>query len=353
MTFDTVPTRFAILSFAHYHANFWAEAIGQMPGEAVLAGIWDDDPSRGQEAAARFGTTYEPDLEMLLANSDAAGIVSETAKHRELIEACAEAGVHVFCEKPLATTLEDAIAVRAIENAGGIVIRQNFPKRTDPINEELLNLIRSEVLGTPALVRIRHGHRHGLDSGFRAQWYADPVQSGGGTLIDEGVHAADLLRWFFGDPDEVSAAVTTHLPGLDVEDTASAVYLWPSGLLAEVTMSWTFVAAEQSIEVFGPAGTAVLDGVDIASRTIATQPYLRWYLLDGDEVVTRSSTLVPRFAAGDFHHEGPKRFIRFLRGGPDGLATVEDGIEALEMVLAAYRSAASGRTEPVGGRDGS
>jgi predicted dehydrogenase len=345
---SAAPLRFALLGVAHYHATFWAEAIGQMPGEAVLVGVWDDDAERGGAAAARFGTVFEPELTDLLARSDAAGITSETVKHRALIEACAEAGVPVLCEKPLAANRDDCAAIAAVERRSQIVIRQNLPKRTDPINEELRQLLQSGDLGDITLARIRHGHRHGLDPSFLAQWYADPDLSGGGALIDEGVHAADFLRWLFGDPCAVSAATRTHLPGLRVEDTACATFHWASGLLAQVTVGWTFVAGEQSVETFGTDGTAVIDGVDIASRTRATAPYLRWYRQDGDRVTVHSSGTIPRFVSGGFHQEGPKRFVRFLRGGPDGLATVADGIAALDMVFAAYASAASGHLEPIG-----
>lgn len=345
---DHPPTRFALLSFAHYHANFWAEAIGQMPGEAVLSGIWDDDLERGRAAAARFGVRFEENLERLLAESDAAGITSETSKHRFLIEACANAGVHVFCEKPLATTPADADAILEVAAEGQIIVRQSFPKRTDPINDELRDLVNSGELGNIMLVRIRHGHRHGLDPAFRRQWYANAALSGGGTLLDEGIHAADLLRQLFGAPQSVSATLVTHLPDLEVEDTACAMFRWDGGLIADVTTSWAFVAGESSIEVFGTGGTAVVDGVDIASRVRATPPFLRWYRPAGETIIQNASAQVPRFVSGGFHQEGPTRFVRMLRGGTDGLATVQEARAALDMIFAAYRSAASGRFEHIG-----
>ncbi len=341
------PIRFALLGVAHYHANFWAEAIAQMPGEAVLAGIWDADAERGREFAARHGLAFEPDLDALLSRIDAAGVTSETAGHRALIAVCAEAGVHVLCEKPLAPTAQECAAIAAIERESGIIIRQTFPKRTDPINDEVRALLAQGVLGEITLVRIRHGHRHALGPNILRQWYADPALSGGGALIDEGVHAADFLNWLFERPSAVSATTRTHLPGLRVEDTACATFRWPSGLLAEVSVSWTFVAAAQSIEIFGTAGTMVVDGVDIASRTRASSPFLRWYLQDGAQITRQASETLPRFVSGDFHHEGPRRFVRLLRGGLDDLPTVADGVAALELIFAAYAAAASDRAEPV------
>ena len=87
--------RFAILSFAHYHATFWADAINHAP-DAELVGIWDDDPGRGEEAAAAYGARFEPHLDRLLAACDAVGITSETSKHADLVEAAAAAGKHIL-----------------------------------------------------------------------------------------------------------------------------------------------------------------------------------------------------------------------------------------------------------------
>ncbi len=96
--------RFGILSFAHDHAHFWAHAINRA-SDARLVGIWDDDAARGQRAARDHAADFVPDLTRLLGKCDAVGITSTTASHAPLIEAAARAGVHVLCEKPLATAL--------------------------------------------------------------------------------------------------------------------------------------------------------------------------------------------------------------------------------------------------------
>ena len=98
------PIRFGILSFAHYHANFWAAAIRESD-EALLAGVWDDNRLRGGQAAQKYGASYFNDLQALLRECDAVGITSETAQHAPLVEAAAAAGVHVLLEKPMALSL--------------------------------------------------------------------------------------------------------------------------------------------------------------------------------------------------------------------------------------------------------
>lgn len=342
-----MPLRFGILGFAHDHAHFWARAVNDVP-DAILAGIWDDDPARGLGAASDHGTQFVPDLARLLAMCDAVGITSTTVQHASLIEAAAHAGVHVLCEKPLAPSLAECDRIgRAVEGAG-IVFMQNFPKRFDPVNDELAALVHRGDLGAITLVRVRHGHAHGLDAAWTRQWYADPASSGGGTLLDEGIHTADLLRWLLGEPTTVRATLG-HILGLPVEDTATATFHFPSGTIAEVATGWTFLAAEQSVEVFGTQGAATLSGVDLASRDSARPPYLRFFRRGDRGGAWRASATVPRFVTGGeaFHGEGVRRFIQCLRTGEPPPVGLVDGWRSLAMIAAAYRAAATGTVQVI------
>ena len=81
--------KIGILSFAHYHANFWSEVFAS---RGALAGVWDDDAARGREAAQRFGVTYHDDLDALLSGCTAVAVCSETSSHPALIERAAARG---------------------------------------------------------------------------------------------------------------------------------------------------------------------------------------------------------------------------------------------------------------------
>lgn len=340
------PLRVGILSFAHYHANFWAQAINDHP-VATLAGIWDDDAGRGRQAADQHGAPFWPDLDSLLRSCDAVGITSETVHHATLVEAAAAAGVHILLEKPMATTLAGCDRIERAVRRAGVMFMQNFPKRFDQINRELVDLVQGGQLGDIGLVRIRHGHHHGLDPSFIRQWYANPDLSGGGTLIDEGIHAADFLRWLIGTPERVSATVSRTLLGLDVEDTAAATFTFSNGTIAEVATSWSFVAADQSVEIYGTKGSALLGGVDLASRDVTTSPHLRVITGTDDERVTSGSTTVPGFIAGGFHEQGIRRFISCARAGQCDEVGLDAGRQSLAMILAAYESARSGTAQPI------
>jgi predicted dehydrogenase len=340
------PLRVGILSFAHYHANFWAEAIVASP-DAALVGVWDADRARGAEVADRFATRFHADLDALLESCDAVGITSETLHHASLVEAAAARGVHVLCEKPMATTLADCDRiVRAVRTAG-VVYMQSFPKRFDPINRELVELVQRGDLGRLSLVRVRHAHFHGLDPAFAQRWLADPELAGGGTLLDEGIHAADFLRWLLGDPVDVRATISDRALGLPVEDTAVAVFGFPSGVIAEVATSWSMIAADTSIEVYGTDGSALLAGVDLASRDFASSPYLRVFRGDGERGRWEPSPSTPSFVAGGFHQEVARRFVACVRNGREPPVGLSEGRASLAMILAAYRAAGSGQAQAI------
>jgi myo-inositol 2-dehydrogenase / D-chiro-inositol 1-dehydrogenase len=338
------PLRIGILGFAHHHGNFWAEAFASH-SEAVLARIWDGDTLRGLDAARRFRSIFCSDLTAAIRDVDVVAITSETFSHEALIEAAARLGKPILCEKPLAADMAQATRISGLLDKNPVFFMQSLPKRLDPVNHALRDLIGSGELGEIRLARVRHGHSHGLDPAFRSGWWTDPSRSGGGTLLDEGVHAADLLRWLFGDPLEVSAMISASA-GLEVEDAALATFRWANGMLAEIVTGWTMVAAETSIEVFGMAGTALVSGVDLASRGRRPEPGLHVCLSGGDRFIRRGPE--PRFAAGGFHQAVATAFVDALVAGHPPPVTLAEGLGAQRMIEAAYRAARTGRTVALG-----
>jgi myo-inositol 2-dehydrogenase / D-chiro-inositol 1-dehydrogenase len=338
--------RIGILGFAHYHANFWSEVFRDSP-DVAFAGVWDDDPKRGEESAARYGTRFLPSLDALLDAVDAVAVCSETAAHRPLIERAAARGKHVLCEKPIAGSREDARAIAAAIDGAGVRFMQSFPKRFDPANHEIRRRLDAGFFGIPWLARVRHGHRYGHDAAFTGGWWTDPARAGGGALLDEGVHGADFLRWLFGDPESVTAMVSDRTSGLAVEDTAVAIYRFPSGLLAELATGMNFQAADVSVEIFGTRGTALLTGVDLASKEHTASGFLRFYSADQTERTWEVSPIVPRFKTGGFHQQNALAFVDALKRGVAPPMGLEDGRRSLAMILAGYAAARTGTTQRV------
>lgn len=339
-------TRIGMLSFAHYHANFWTQAFLNSP-KADFVGVWDDNQARGREAAEKYGVAFFPKLSDLLQECEGVGITAETAYHADLVEEAARAGVNVLLEKPMARNLKECARIVQAVKRSGILVMQNFPKRYDPINHELIRIIDNGELGKIHLVRIRHGNYHLLELGEKASqmWFGKPALAGGGALIDEGVHAADLLLWLLGEPERVFAMTSNQTLGLPLEDTALAIFSFASGVLGEIATSNALVAAEESVEVYGTEGSAIISGVDLASRDLSRAPYLKTFRTGSSRESWQASPIIPRFQQGEFHYQGPLHFVECLVSGAEPVVPLEDGWKSVAMVEAAYRAAETGRIQ--------
>ncbi|MGI9388444.1 MAG: Gfo/Idh/MocA family protein, partial [Boseongicola sp.] len=289
------PIKIGILRFEHYHANFWTKALTSSD-DAVYVGFWEPDDSLAAAAIDTHAITRYDNIDALIGACDAIAVCSATAGHLPLIERAARAGKAILCEKPIAHTNADCARIAEIIDETGVTFMQSFPKRFDPVNHEIRAVLDGNEIGDLTMVRVRHGHNHGtLTPGFGEGWFADPAQSGGGTLIDEGVHAADYLRWTFGEPSSVCATISSDILGLDVEDSAIAMFKWDNGLIGEITTSWSYAAADTSVEIYGTKGTILLSGVDIASRPNREKDFLKIYRLKEGGGEWTFSQCVPAF----------------------------------------------------------
>jgi myo-inositol 2-dehydrogenase/D-chiro-inositol 1-dehydrogenase len=337
--------KIAILGVEHYHANFWTRAFLDRP-EVTVVGVWDASAQAAADFATRHGLDVVDDLDRLIRKSHAVAICSATNDHLVLVEAAAAAGRPVLCEKPLGIDRAQCNAIADVVARTGIRFMQSFPKRFDPANHEIARLLKENALGRVTLCRVRHGHSHGLTEAFRSAWFVDPKRSGGGTLLDEGVHAADFLRWMFGEPETAYATLSSATLGLPVEDTAVATFRYADGMIAEVTTSWCFAGADTSIEIYGTEGSILLSGVDIASRPTRETEFLRVFRR-GEEGGWSSSPVVPSFKTGVFHEHVAWAFVDALKHGGPMPVTLEDGRRAFAMIDAAYRAAATGTAQAI------
>jgi len=354
------PINIALLGVEQPHADFW-QVVFRESDKTNFLGAWSRTPGLAAEKAAKFGYKAWDDREALIDAADAVAICSVTSDHLELIEIAAEKGKNILCEKPIAFSADHCDRIQAALERTGAWYMQGFPKRFDPMSAEIRRLMDTGGLGKVTMVRVRHGHPVGmLNPNFRDTWFADPAQGGGGALLDEGVHGADFLRWMFGEPESVMCMTTDAGQHLKVEDTAIAIYKYADGMVAELSSCWHFLAAENSVEIFGTAGSIIVSGIDLGSRDLTEGGYLKYYFhpqnqdpaadplgpMDREWTV---SDIVPQFKLDteEFHRNVPRAFVEAISEGREPPVTVKDGRRAVEMILAAYRSAESGKAEPI------
>lgn len=332
--------RIGLLSFAHDHAHHWARALLRMPG-VTLAGVWDDNPTRGRSAAQTYGARFFPELEAFLGSGLAGvGICAENAKHADFVALAAAAGVHVLCEKPMALTIAECDRMIAACATNGVTYVQAFPQRLDPAGQKARALVRSGALGRIAMLRKRHGHFYGLTAWARdpaGAWFRDRRLAGGGALLDEGIHAADFIRWILGDPVSVQATAVTSLMEAPVDDNAVAIFRFASGALAVLETSWTFQAGLTTTEIYGEAGCVLQFHSDGASARVIGETSKPLWVFSADGAPAWQVPDLP-VTFGQYHERAAESFVSVLRGEEEPPATGIDGREALRMILAAYRS---------------
>jgi predicted dehydrogenase len=353
------PIRVGFLGIEHIHADFWQEVFQDSP-HTELVGAWAITPGLTQSKGEELGYKSWDDRDALLNACDAIVICAPTTHHAEMVELSARAGKKILLEKPMASSVEDLDRIGAVLDETGAWLMQAYPKRYDPINVKIRSILDSGDLGTLSLMRIRHGHAGASNPVFGGTWYTDPELAGGGTMMDEGSHAADFVRRTFGDPEEVSCFISSAAQGYAVEDTGIAIYKWANGLIGEIVSCFQFHGGDNSIEVYGTQGAMIVSGVDLGSRDLTETAFLKTFVVPKgsgrggklvlhDEKEWTISDIVPQFKRDTptFHKNVASAFVDALVAGDPPSCTYEDGRRASEMIIAAYESAKTGRAQKI------
>jgi predicted dehydrogenase len=334
-----------LLSFAHGHQRSWAKVFSSRP-DSYVAAVWDDNVERGRAEAKNLGVDFVADVDELLARPDvhAVAICAENAKHADLAVAAAQAGKHIMMQKPMATSVADARRIVAAVERAGVQYMQAYNLRFDPVHEMVKQLVDEGQIGRVNIVHRRHSHHFALDPKNLQQvlgWMANPQLSGGGSLMDEGAHATLWYVWMFGNPVSVTAQTSTTIPGLQVEDNAILLFQFPNNVIGTLQTSWTEVAGDSTIEIFGDKGTIIAMGTDISSSRTMREgtPPLKVYRAETgqweypDVKLNLARTVPP-----------PNAFIDFLVQGKPSPVPVRVAAMAIEMAMGAYESARTERT---------
>jgi predicted dehydrogenase len=251
----------AFVGVAHIHTPGYVRLAKKNPSVRVKY-VWDADASRAAHTAADLpGAQAVPDLNTIWSDPEVRAIIilSETNRHHELVLAAAQAGKHLFVEKPLGITGAESREMADAIDRAGLVFTTGYFSRTDPKHLFLKQAIAAGHFGTITRVRASNCHNGSLKGWFDTnwRWMADPKISGVGAFGDLGTHKLDILLWMLGDLDRVTGVIqpVTHRYG-DCDETGEALLRFKSGIIGTLAAGWVDVADPVKMLISGTRGHA-------------------------------------------------------------------------------------------------
>jgi predicted dehydrogenase len=282
-----------------------------------------------EAAAAEWGsgdTTTDWREAVTRDDVDGVAVCTPNALHAEMAIVAARAGKHVLVEKPMATTVAEADAMIEAAAGAGVHLVPAHNARFAPPVVAVRDAVEAGRLGRVTGFRVAVGHSGPRSWAPGASWFFDPGQSGGGALMDLGIHAADIVHAVIGDLIAEVAALVDAEP---IEESANVVARTRGGALGTLAVSWRAIPGpDQHLTLFGTAGTLHFSAP--GTLTIRTAD-------DESEVPLE----VPEATAEPY-----SGFVRAIEGDHPPV-TAADGRAAVAVVEAAYRSARSGTLERV------
>jgi UDP-N-acetyl-2-amino-2-deoxyglucuronate dehydrogenase len=328
-------------------AEFHARAMASVEKVRLVA-VTSRREGPGREFAQSHGCVYEPSIESLLARDDidAVAITTPSGHHAEVGIAAARAGKHVFCEKPIDVALDQVDALNQTCREHGVQLGAVFQSRMGDSGRFLKEAVESGRFGKlsqcSAYIPWFRSPEYYAGSDWRGTWELD----GGGALMNQGIHAVDMLLWIAGEVVEVSARCQTRFHEIEVEDNAVAWLKFASGAIGVVQASTClFPGQPKRIEVMGEKGSVVM--VD--------DTFTEWSFVDERPEDEQHRRPLKHSGIGGgisdpkaISIEGHRRLYEdfadaILSGRPSGI-TGEEARRAVELILAIYRSSREGRT---------
>jgi predicted dehydrogenase len=336
--------RLAILGAGNI-ASVHAQAIDAVDG-ARLVLVSDAGSGRGRDLAERYGARYAADAHAVVADPEVDGVVVTTPSglHADAVVAAAERGKHALVEKPLDVRLDRCDAMIEAARRNGTVLAGVFQNRFAPGVTRAREAVRAGRLGrlvlANAAVPWHRPEAYYAGDGWRGTWRLD----GGGALMNQGIHTVDLLQQLAGPLAALSAATVARVHAIEVEDTAVASLRFVDGALGTLhatTASWP--GAPARVELYGEKGSVVLEDGRIAMwRVAGGDPAEERALLELD-AGGGSGSADPMAIGIERHRLQMEDFVAAVRTGRAPAVPGAEARRAVEIVLAVYASARSGR----------
>lgn len=306
--------------------------------DSELIVVASDNIDSAKVVAKKYRCEYDLGWENTIRRDDIDVVLVCTPPntHAEISIFAMNEGKHVLCEKPLCRTLNEAYKMLETSQRTGRILKCGFNHRH---HHSILNAkmkFDSGEIGAPLFARCVYGICG--RPGYEKEWRANPNIVSGGQLMEQGIHAIDLYRWFFGEFDEVLAFTATNYWPIDpLEDNAFVVLKKSSGIIASLHSSLTQWKNLFDFEIYGTEGYLRVEGLGGAYGVSRLIQLRKDYLAPFAETVIE-------YRGEDKSWLGEwNEFISSIRENRIPIGNAVDGIESLRLVLAAYESSTNAK----------
>jgi predicted dehydrogenase len=335
------PFRIGVAGLTHTHVHWILGRAKQ--GDIEIVGIAESNRDLAERFLKQHGLpmslVYNTLEEMLTkARPEAVTAFNSIYGHLEVVKACAPRGIHVMVEKPLAVSLDHARQMEALAQRHKIHLLTNYETTWYGSNHRAYEMIHGEkAIGELRKVVVHDGHQGPKEIGVNQEflaWLTDPVQNGGGALIDFGCYGADLITWLMKGERPLSVTAITQQIKPDVypkvDDEATILLTYPR-MQGVIQASWNWPYARKDMEVYGQTGAIfALNRDQMRVRLTEKEP---------EKQITAPPLGTP--------HDDPFAYLAAVVRGEtqeEDLSSLRTNMIVVEILEAARQSAREGKT---------
>ncbi len=313
--------------------------------KAEIKVLCDIEESKAKALKDKFelsGVDIVNDWKKLVTRKDIDAVFVDTPNylHEEMTVGAAENGKHILVEKPITITMKAADNMIKAAKKSGVYLMVEQTHRFNPVHQAAKSVLESGILGKIHNLRGRIGHA-GPEywSEGKAHWFYDKSKSGGGAMVDIGVHITDLIRWFADKKiTEVFATIRTIEKPIKVDDNATVLFKFEDGSKGEIECSWTTRPYEVITFAYGAKGKMMTSlGIDKPVKVVIAKTS------KGEDPNCTLEEMYPEIGPGGDWENSIHYFIDCVLKGERPFVSGEEGRETMRVINAAYESNESGK----------
>ena len=340
---DVKPLRLAIAGLVHSHVDGFLRGVRNR-NDVQIAGVFEPDTAVQHKYAEKYDLGKLPfftDLGVMLdaVKPESVATFTSTYDHPVVVEACASRHIPVMMEKPLAVSLDHALAIRRAADAAGIPVIVNYETTWYRSHAAMWELMKDQHAGGEIRKMVAmDGHQGPKEIGVPPEffgWLTDPVKNGAGALFDFGCYGANLMTWMMDNQRPLAVTAMTHrfkpqiYPRVDDEGTILIEYPKAQGI---IQASWNWPFNRKDFEVYSERAYAIAVGGNTLRVRLPGQAdeEARTKLADRPSDERDSISYLTAVARGKLK--------------PTGLSSLDNNIIVTEILVAARESAQSGKT---------